>query len=222
MKRIICIVAGLVLVLSLAACGNKEPQKTEDQIREEVGAEMESENRENVITLSGRLVSEGPPFGTGIELEEAIEAKGKSVEILYFLTDVEKYLDRKHFIWNEDFGTMLDSNSDVKIKIEVNKDEIMYVDFPYVEDCKLLEINGDSELMDKTDGEYTFEYYKGLFYAFCYEKNDGFVPKDVKETYYYKNTDGEIGDQYKKAVDFMLDQGIKISMQEGMYYIYEK
>lgn len=220
MKKISSILIAIIISLAIAGCSSQKPAK------EEVVVNKEQPSNEKIV-LEGTAINNADPSGEGMFIYEQLEFEGKKYSYIYFAGEsVYKYIDRKLFDYDSDFGTVLseDFAPTVSIEIEVDKDSLYKGDYGYLyaNKYKVISVCEKKDLKDRTNEEYSTDYYKQVFFKYCYEGDEGARNKDVKETYYYKNIDSNIGDIYKVAVDYLLDKGYTIKMSEGDYYIDKK
>jgi len=216
MKNILRLLTGLLIILSLAACTNNASKpKTNEELEKKM------------TTLKGTIIPYNIPMEVGIKLDTPIIIDEREVHEVYFDEDVITALvPRKYFTYYFQGGTSIDEEYAMRIPIKV---EIVPNSFDYYKDLnrtsatitKVISIDGEENPQDKTNNEYTLDYYKTVFYTHCYNGNE-MVPRDIKDTYFYKNLDDPIvGDEYKTAVDKILEEGLFIQMSEGEYMINE-
>lgn len=173
MKKIIGIL--LVTMLLLTACGSNEANETEDvnEVDEvtkatESSKVSESALDENTYILEGILISNEPPLGTGIKLNEPIEITRKwndetyTFENVYFSgNEIYNYVDRDEFVYEDPF-VLLKADSDIPVKIKfdfsgfVESEGIIEDGHIWTDTYEILEVNGSSNLVDKSDEPYPF------------------------------------------------------------------
>jgi hypothetical protein len=178
MKKAICIV--LVMMLVLTACDSKEATKSEEELKAEIRAELEAEAKqkeepkeeekpsENVFILEGTLQANEPPEGPGIKLNKPIKIKRQwndetyTFERVYFSGDeIYNYVDRDKFIYDEPF-ILLSKDSVIPVKIEfdfsgfVKAEGVIEDGHIWTDKYEILEVNGSSELVDKSNEPYPF------------------------------------------------------------------
>ena len=229
----------LVVLLSIVGCSEKT-NIDEDKLKAEIRAELEAEaanskqqdletqaneQKKGRVVLEGTIVSYGSPFTIGMVLDAPITVDGREVKEIYFNEDViTNLVPRKYFTFYLEGRTSIAEqyNGKIPIKVEIDEGSCRYYEdrhLTYADIVNVISIDGEKNPGDKTNDEYPLDYYKSVFYAYCYQNNE-IIPRDVKKTYYYINTDDErLGDLYKRAVDKILEAGLFINMGEGIYYI---
>ncbi len=248
MKRIIGLLLVLMLMLTVVGCSSETTsQKTEEELKAEIRAEMEAEmkseqsndnsnnnneiaeaqdendaeNQEETMTLKGKFISND--IGGGVLLEDDINVQGENANEIYLSNiSVEDYLQRSYFTYQMYVNAVLkdEYNSNIDIEVEVDKNsfnrhEEMGVS---VEAKKIISLNGEKNPTYKADQGYPIDFYEDTF--FWYLKNistDGHMfTQDIKDFDFYN----EIED-FKVAVDKILESGLFIQMSEGEYMINE-
>lgn len=187
---------------------------------------------DNRYLLRGRLEPNVPPFGSSMVLETPItitRVDGEKHELkMIMLSDdtVYNYVERDEFKYEAPFLTI---RPDSVIPLEIIGDFSSFIafddmfgdDFWKIDEMEIVSVNNDKTLIDHSNEYYPREVSEAIFYSYCYNEFDG-RPKDVKEGYYYVNTDTGIGMLYKNAVDMLLESGLSFNQGEGDYYISEE
>jgi hypothetical protein len=201
------------MCIGAVGCSKEESSKTEEQINK-------------TISITGKFLPDYIPVGAGLVLDKPFEYDGKEFMEINFDDDkITNLLPRKYFTYYAESGTFLDEEYNGKIPVEISFefDNLKYdseLNRLVCNDYKVISVDKKQDPTDQTDNEYPLKYHEAVFNMYCKQGNDGFVPSDVKDTYFYKNTnDPVVGDKYKKAVDYILSSGYFINMGEGDYYI---
>lgn len=223
----------------------KAEMEAEEKLKEELRAEIKAEQKkdeqkdtkveskkegvpEQMITLSGVFIPYGIPCGAGIGLDKPFEYEGKEFEVIAIDEEgIEDYVPRKYFTYYFEGGTSVDEKyaGTIPFEIKVDKSSLEYdneLNRLVANDYKIISVDG-GEATDKTGNEYTIDYYKAVFSKYCYSEDGTIAEDDIKQTYFYKNTDNSyVADNYKKAVDKILASGLSIRAKNGDYYIGEE
>lgn len=248
MKKIIVLILVLVMSLSSVGCSSetsnpKSPEesktelkeeektndtkKTDEEVIEEEIVKETTENIDNTLILKGKILGYNVTMGNGILLDEKLVIDSREVDAVFFVEDViTDLIPRKYMTYYFQGCTSLKeelySQIDIQVKIDTNSYDY---DSDYnITTAKIIEVvslDGETNPRDKTNDEYPLDYYKTLFYTRVYYANSPRV-SDIKEHYFYKNiNDPVVGEDFKIAVDKILEKGLFIQMGEGEYYINE-
>lgn len=248
MKRIIGLLLVLMLMLTVVGCSSETTsQKTEEELKAEIRSEIEAEmkneqnndnsnknnqinetknkndveNQEKTMTLKGKFISND--IGGGVLLEDDINVQGESVNEIYLSNiSIEDYLERSYFTYQMYVNAVLkdEYNGNIDIEVEVDKNsfnrhEEMGVS---VETKKIILLDGEKNPTYKADQDYPLDFYKDTFFWYLknISTNGHMFTKDIKDFDFYN----EIED-FKIAVDKILESGLFIQMSEGEYMINE-
>jgi len=155
----------LIISLLLVGCSNNEIT-TEKNEQADVLKDYE-------YILEGKLLSNEPPHGTSIKLDNPLDLKvnvnGKQNEFSFSSISlsndvVYNYVDRNQFTYNEPFILLKqDANISVQIKVDLTNfftsETINAIDVNlplFIENFELLEVNGEKQLIDKSGQPYPF------------------------------------------------------------------
>ncbi len=190
----------------------------------------------NLYTLHGYLLPSYTEDTAGITLDDALTLsrtdengvlKLKTFHAVFFSdTQIYDYVDRKHFVYYDDKLTVSET---ARIPIEISFDFTQYMEtgallhdsFLWSDSSAIISVDGNTDLLDMQDTAYSLATYKEIFYRYCLE-GEPFLPDNVKETYYYVNTDTEIGTIYQDAVDTILESGLYIYTHNNNYILSEE
>lgn len=153
-------------MLFLTACGTNQ----ENEITEVTGATEVSkvDASGQIYTIEGILLSDEPPMGPGIKLNTKIEVTRQwndetyTFDSVYFSGDeIYNYVDRDKFLYDDPFILLKeDSNIPVKIKFDfsgfIQSEGIIEDEYIWTDKYEILEVNGSSDLIDKSDEPYPF------------------------------------------------------------------
>lgn len=167
----------LILSLLLISCNsNGITTETNESVDEtnSVTEEKVSDLGDYEYILEGTLLSNEPPHGTSIELNNPLDLKvnvnGKQKEYSFSCIslnndDVYNYVERSQFRYDEPF-ILLKQEADISVQIKVDlasfytSESINAIDesIPlFISSFELLEVDGKKELIDKSDQPYPFE-----------------------------------------------------------------
>lgn len=250
MKKIINLILCLMVVSSVAGCSQKTTaekttttqentaQKTTDVQGQDVKTNVKEkakseENTENtLLLLKGKIkpylagVRDGV---SGILLDEKLDIDGRQVkEVLLDGNIFTDLIPRKYMTYYFEGGTSLKEEFAGKIAVQVKIDPNSFqYDSEYnatiAKLIKVVSLDGETNPRNKTKDEYPIDYYKDVFYALCCPDNINTeypCTADIKEYYLYKNANA--GNDFKMAVDKILEKGLYINMLEGEYVIETK
>lgn len=244
MKKVIILLLVLVVVLSTAGCSSQtskqtsaeeskveqktdNTQKIDEEAKKEEKVKENKEHVENAHLLKGKIINYGIPMGIGILLDEKMDIDGREVEKVFFDEDIiTNLIPRKYMTYYFEGGTSLkeEFNSQIGIKVKIDPKSYDYYSDLDRTSAKIIEVvslDGESNPRDKTEDEYSLDYYKSVFYTLTIKSEFPYTD-DVKEFYLYKNTDDPIiGDMFKTAVDKILERGLFIQLIDGEYEINE-
>lgn len=207
----------------------KKEEKTEDPKTETNKENATSKGDEALSTLKGKLLGYGlygaADVGVGIELDSPITIDNREVKEVYFKDEsILDFVPRKYFTYYYEGCTSLKEECHGQIPIEIKVDPEGY---GYDEEydgtsgiiVKVISVDGEKDPTDKTGNEYPLDYYKTLFETRAHDGRE-VLPKDIKDHYFYKNTDDTIvGDDFRIAVDKIIEAGYSIRQIEGEYSI---
>lgn len=163
----------------------KTEEELREEIKAELKAELEAESNqeqskvdnkgeelgEHEYILEGVLMSNIPPYGPGIKLSSPFkinrtyngQTKEYTFEEVYSIgEEIYNYVDRSAFTYDEPFIVLRDDVTiTVKIKFDFTDfstfDEIIEDGYLWASDYEILELNGNSELVDKSGEPYSFD-----------------------------------------------------------------
>ncbi|GAU75680.1 hypothetical protein [Fusibacter sp. 3D3] len=222
------IILSILLCLSLilfSGCA----RKSEEVIRAEIKAELEAEaeaNQSNTNTeintdaqvITGLITINPSPFEEGILLDEPIVFNGKSYsEIGFQDAYFSKYLDRTLFEYSPD-GPILSGQyyNNIPISVSITKDSLRLDDRNLLsaQIDKIISINNHSDLIDRTQEDYSLEFYETVFNTMIeFSMDIATYPEDIHEFILYQ-TDS----MFKTAVDKLIDSG-KFIITDGDHYV---
>ncbi|SKC36794.1 hypothetical protein [Maledivibacter halophilus] len=209
-------------------------EKLKEELKAEMKAEMEAEKKdeaskynEELRFLKGKLLGYGlyggEDGGTGIILDNPIIVDNRRVKEIFFEDEsILNFVPRKYFTYCYEGGTTFTNDGKIPIEIETDPKGYKYnEEYDRISGTmvKVISVDGEKNLVDKTENEYPLEYYKTLVLTRVYDGVE-VLPKNIKEHYFYKNTDTPlVGDEFKKAVDKILEAGYSIRQIEGEFSI---
>lgn len=217
--------------------------KLKEELKAEIKAEMETEepktetDKENTISndnealsiLTGKLLGYDlygvADVGVGIQLDSPITIDNREVKKVYFNDEsILDFVPRKYFTYYYECCTSLKEECHGQIPIEIKVDPEGY-DYDEEFDgtsgiiVKIISVDGEKDPTDKTGNEYPLDYYKTLFETRVHDGGE-VLPKDIRDHYFYKNTDTPVvGDDFRIAVDKIIEAGYSIRQIEGEYSI---
>jgi len=164
----------LIISLLLIGCSNNEIGANEQVDGTDSVTNETSTADDYQYVLEGKLLSNEPPHGTSIELDNPLMLKinvnGKQEEYSFsFISinsdDVYNYVERDQFTYEEPFILLKkDANISVQLKADLanffESNSINAIDESqplFIENFELLEVDGEKELIDKSDQPYPFE-----------------------------------------------------------------
>lgn len=219
MKKVISFLLVFTLSAALAGCAKGSSDNSKDS----------KTNEETSVVLKGTIVGGCGGTDSGdlntILLDQTTNIKGKDVERVW-LTDnsIENFIPTKYFTYVLEGGKCLKDEYYEKIPVEVEIDlnsvESQDVFFTYAKTKNVISVDGETNPRDKSKDEYPLDYYKDVFNALSSSENRDtayVVTKDIKDYYLYKNTNKD--DDFRVAVDKILESGLYINMLEGDYEI---
>ncbi|MCY6483005.1 hypothetical protein OW763_01385 [Clostridium aestuarii] len=233
MKKLINLILCLMIVLSVAGCSQKNiSQKTTDikgqDVKKETKLEKNTENEEDTLLIKGKIVGYAGGNDSGntntIVLDKKLSIDGREIDRVWLKNDViTECIPRKYMGYYLEGGKALKEEFIEKIPIEVKVDpnSFEFVDFyTFAKATKVVSLDGEANPRDKSKDEYPIDYYKEVFYALTSPDNVNYeysFTVNIKDYYLYKNAD--VGDEFKIAVDKILEGGLYINMLEGSYEI---
>ncbi|MCY6369425.1 hypothetical protein [Clostridium ganghwense] len=226
MRKVISLILGLMIVLSVVGCSQKNTAK---KTKETQGQGVKKNVQEkDALLLKGKIVGYAGGNDCGntntLVLDKKLNIYGREIDRVWLKNDIiTELIPRKYMTYYLEGGEALKEEFIEKIPIEVKVDpnSFEFVDFyTFAKGIKVVSLDGETDPRDKSKDEYPIDYYKDMFYALCSPDNvDSEYPYtvDIKEYYLYKNADA--GDNFKIAVDKILESGLYINMLEGEYVI---
>ena len=207
----------------------KAEEKTEEPKTETDKENATSKNDEALSTLTGKLLAYGlygaADVGVGIQLDSPITIDNREVKEVFFEDEsILDFVPRKYFTYYYEGCTSLKEEWHGQIPIEIKVDPEGY---GYDEEyngtsgiiVKVISVDGEKDPTDKTGNEYPLDYYKTVFQTRAHDGGE-VIPKDIKDHYFYKNTDTPVvGDDFRIAVDKIIEAGYSIRQIEGEYSI---
>ncbi len=164
----------LIISLLLIGCSNNDIVAGTNEPTNETDSVAEESNivKDHQYILKGKLLSNEPPHGTSIELDDPLKLKvnGKQEEYSFsFISlnndEVYNYVERDQFTYEEPFILLKqDANISVQVKVDLTNffesNNINAIDESqplFIENFEILEVDGEKQLLDKSDQPYPFE-----------------------------------------------------------------
>lgn len=224
-RKIISFLLVFVLSLVIVGCSKGTSSSTDggaDKPKDNKTAEVKS------LLLKGKIVGYTGGSDVGdkntILLDNKLNIEGKEIERVWLDDNsIENFIPRKYFSYILEGGPCLKEEfiEKVPVEVEIDPDSVEFQDFyTYAKVIKVVSVDGETNPKDKTKDEYPMDYYKDVFNALISPDNidTSYVcTVDIKDYYLYK--DAEPGDDFRAAVDKILESGLYINMLEGEYEI---
>lgn len=193
-------------------------------------------SKEDSLVLKGKIVgyAAGNDCGTSdtILLDTSMKINGqengtyleKEISTVWLEDNsIRKFIPRKYFTF-EYVGGGQDLKEEfiekISVEVEIDPKSIEFFDFyTYAKVKKVISVDGENNPRDKSKDDYPLDYYKKVFYEISSEvqyENYEFT-YDIRDYHFYKSDDAI--EEFKVAVDKILESGLYINMLEGTYEI---
>lgn len=200
---------------------NYDPNNNSNHNSNQDNQEKQKGNEQyDKMLLKGKVISE-PGIAYGVAVDEAIDVDGHSTNELYLAKiNIKDYLDRNYFTYQiYENGVLKDDyNGVIDIEVLVDKNSFTYHDEvgAGADVLQIVSLDGEKHPSYKANQDFPIDYYVDTFWWYLENiSTEGHMyTKDIKNFDFYKEID-----DFKIAVDKILESGSYINMAEGDYYI---
>lgn len=216
----------------------KAEMEKDEKLREELMEELKNqEGKDNTdkdnqgkqndnyeepkMILKGKVIFD-PGIGFGVAVDKDLDIDGHSTNEIYLKgINIKDYLDRNYFTYAVyENGILKDGyNGAIDAEVIVDKNTFTYfdeVDEGAADVLQIISLDGEKYPSYKADQDFPIDYYVDTFWWHLdnISTKGHMFTKDIKEFDFYKEID-----DFRIAVDKILESGLYINMAEGDYYI---